>query len=239
MKLKIGAAAPIAVMTMALVGVSTLARAEDSGNYSGSRDSEQSGSTSDNSGRSSEQSGTVGQDTSGTMGSPSESDTTTSRSRAGMGDRDIKNDAAKMSLAPHAIAVETSLMSALDQVKGLRAQVKTAQNQPNSEFMSQYKMHTRQIKDALSSARKHESELKTRANKFPNVAQSDEYRQLSPAINDAERLSQQWEKQSASSSYWRDNNKVSQDLDQLEKRLNNALDKTKSFSSRIDVASVG
>jgi len=237
MKLKIGAAAPLAAITIALLGVSNFARAEGS---SSSKDSEQSGTTSDTNGRSSEQSGTVGQDTSSSSGSMGQEDTTTSsRSQGGMGDKDMKNEAAKMSLAPHAIAVETSLMSALDQVKGLRAQVKTAQNQPNSEFMSQYKMHSREIKDALSQARKHESELKNRANKFPNVAQSDEYRQLSPAINDAERLSQQWEKQSASSSYWRDNNKVSQDLDQLEKRLNNALDKTKSFSSRIDVASVG
>jgi hypothetical protein len=227
MKLKFGAAAPLAVVTIALLGVSNFARAEGSGSTSSSN----------------EQSGTVGQDTSSSSGSMGQEETTTttttSRSQGGMGEKDMKNEAAKMSLAPHAIAVETSLMNALDQVKGLRAQVKTAQNQPNAEFISQYKMHSREMKDALSQARKHESDLKNRATKFPNVAQSDEYRQLSPAINDAERLSQQWEKQSASSSYWRDNNKVSQDLDQLEKRLNNALDKTKSFSSRIDVASVG
>ncbi len=220
MKLKIGAAAPLAVITVTLLGISNFARAEGSGTN----------------GQSSEQ---AGQESSGTSGGMTEDSAITGRSQGGMGERDMKTDAAKMSLAPHAIAVETSLMSALDQVKGLRAQVKTAQNQPNSEFMSQYKMHSREIKDALSQARKHESELKSRANKFPTVTQSDEYRQLSPAINDAERLNQQWEKQSQSSSYWRDNNKVTQDLDQLEKRLNNALDKSKSFSSRIDVASVG
>jgi hypothetical protein len=235
MKFMMGAAAPLAVLSVALLGISNFARAEGSGNSSSSGSSDTSSS-----GYGSEQSGTVGQDPSSSSGSMVQEDiTTTSRSQGGMGDKDMKNEAAKMLLAPHAIAVETSLMSALDQVKGLRAQVKTAQNQPNSEFMMQYKRHSREIKDALNQARKHESELKSRANKFPNVAQSDEYRQLSPAINDAERLSQQWEKQSASSSYWRDNNKVSQDLDQLEKRLNNALDKTKSFSSRIDVASVG
>ncbi len=160
-------------------------------------------------------------------------------SPGGMGEQEIKADAARMSLAPHTIAVETSLLSALDQIRGLKAQVRTAQNQPTSEFMAQYKVHTREIQDALKSARTHEGQLKERAQKFPSVAQSEPYRQVAPAISDVERLSQQWEKQTASTGYWQNNVKVSSDLDQLEKRLTNALEKTRGFSSHIDVSQVG
>ena len=157
---------------------------------------------------------------------------------SGMTDQDIKTEAAKISIAPHSIAVETALMNAIDQVKGLKAQIRTAQNQPTSDFILQYRMHSREIKDALNTARAHEGDLKSRAGKFPSVARTEEYRQLSPALSDVERLSQQWEKQSSAPGYWRDATKVSSDLDQLEKRLNNALDKSRSFNSRMDISSV-
>jgi len=143
-----------------------------------------------------------------------------------------------MSLAPHAIAVETALLNALDQVRGLKAQVRTAQNQPTSEFISQYKMHALELKSALKDARNHEGDLKSRAGKFPSVARTEEFRQLAPAISEAERLNQQWEKQSASTGYWRDSSRANSDLEQLERRLSNALDKSKSFSLRMDIATV-
>jgi len=162
-----------------------------------------------------------------------------SASRPGMSDKDLKADAAKMSLAPHSIAVETSLLSAIDQIKGLKAQVKTAQNQPTAEFMDHYKFHTREMKDSLKNVKTHEAQLKSSASKFPNVAQSDQFRQMAPALNDVERLSSQWEKQSASQGYWRDASKVTSDLNQLERRLTTALEKTKSFNSHIDVSDIG
>ena len=220
MKFQWGAAAPVAVVCLAMVAMSSFARAEGSGaGYGSSKDSEQPGSMAQEQGMSSEPS--------------------SAQVAPGMGEKEIKADATTMTLAPHAIAVETALMNAIDQLKGLKAQVRTAQNQPTPEFMSQYKMHTRDIQGALNLARKHEGELKNRAGKFPNVAQSEEFRQLAPAISDAERLSTQWGKQTAASGYWRDNVRVTQDLDALEKRLTNALDKTKSFSTRFDVATVG
>ena len=156
-----------------------------------------------------------------------------------VGDAEIKSEATKMTLAPHTLAVETSLMDAINQVKGLKAEVKVAQSQPTPEFVAQYKMHTRELKDALKSARTHEGQLKTKASKFPSVVQSEQFRQLDPAILDAERLSQQWEKQAGVAGYWRDNMKVTSDLDQLERRLQNALDKTKSLNSRMEVSEVG
>ncbi|MEN9723224.1 MAG: hypothetical protein RJB38_1210 [Pseudomonadota bacterium] len=160
-------------------------------------------------------------------------------SPGGMGDSELKTEAARMSLAPHVLAMETSLMGALDQVRALKAQVKVAQNQPNSEFMTQYRAHTRDFQGALKTARSHEGDLKTRAGKFPKVAQTEEYRQVAPAMSNVERLSEQWEKQTTSTGYWRDNTRVTADLDQLERRLSQALDKTRGLSSRIDAGTVG
>jgi hypothetical protein len=71
------------------------------------------------------------------------------------------------------------------------------------------------------------------------VAQTEEYRQVAPAMSNVERLSEQWEKQTTSTGYWRDNTRVTADLDQLERRLSQALDKTRGLSSRIDAGTVG
>ena len=153
--------------------------------------------------------------------------------------KEIKDEAARMSLAPHSIMVETELMAALDQLRGLKAQVKTAQAQPSPEFIEHYRMHRREINDSVKSVRTHEGELKERANRFPSLAKSEQYKSLSPAIAELERMSQQWDKQAAVRAYWNDVTRVTSDLDQLERRLLTAIEKTRSLNARLDVSEIG
>ncbi|MBU6375110.1 MAG: hypothetical protein KGQ59_03870 [Bdellovibrionales bacterium] len=155
-----------------------------------------------------------------------------------LGEQDIKQEAVKMLVAPHAIAIETALLNAIDQLRGLQAQIRTAQNQPTSDFLAQYRVHSQEFKNALRTAGGHVGDLKSHAVKLPSVLRTEEYRKLAPAIADVERLSKQWAKQSSVSAYWRDAAKASADLEQLERRLNNALDKSKSLSLRLDIATV-
>jgi hypothetical protein len=153
--------------------------------------------------------------------------------------REIKDEAARLSLAPHSIMLETELMTALDQVRGLKAQVKTAQSQPNPEFVEHYREHRREIGDSVKSAKSHESEIRSRAVRFPSVATSEQYKSLSPALGELERLNQQWDKQATVRSYWNDPARVTSDLDQLERRLSTAIEKARSFNARLDVSEIG
>ena len=162
-----------------------------------------------------------------------------SPARPGMGEREIKDEAARMSLAPHTLMVETELLSALDQLRGLKAQLKTAQAQPTPEFLEHYRVHRREINDSVKSVRTHEGELKERANRFPTIARSEQYRALDPAIVELERMNQQWERQVGNRAYWSDTAKVNADIDQLEKRLMTALEKTRNLNSKLDVSEVG
>jgi len=159
--------------------------------------------------------------------------------RPGMGDREIKDEAARMTLAPHTLMVETQLMSALDQLRGLKAQVKTAQAQPTPEFLDHYKVHRREISDSVKSVRTHEGELRASAARFPSISKSEQYKALDPAIIELERVSQQWDKQSANRAYWTDAARVSSDLDQLEKRMMTALERTRNLNSKLDVSEIG
>lgn len=155
------------------------------------------------------------------------------------GDREIKDEAARMTLAPHTLMVETQLMSALDQVRGLKAQVRTAQSQPTQEFLEHYKEHRREINDSVKAARNHEGRLKESATRFPTIARTEQFKALNPAITELERVSKQWEQQAAARNYWMDATRVSSDLDQLEKRLMMALEKTRSLNSKLDVSEIG
>ena len=90
MKFQWGAVAPVSVVCLMMVGMSSLARAEGSGaGYGSSKDSEQPGSMAQEQGMSSEPS--------------------SARVAPGMGEKEIKADATTMTLAPHAIAVETAI----------------------------------------------------------------------------------------------------------------------------------
>ncbi len=156
-----------------------------------------------------------------------------------VGEKEIKDEAARMSLAPHTLMVETQLLSALDQVRGLKAQVRTAQAQPTPEFMEHFRLHRREITDSVKSVRTHEGELKERATRFPSIARSEQYKAMNPAINELEKINQQWDKQAANRGYWNDTPKVTADLDQLEKRIMTALEKTRSLNSKLDVSEIG
>ena len=153
--------------------------------------------------------------------------------------REIKDDAARMSLAPHSIMVETELMSALDQVRGLRAQVKTAKSQPSPDFVQHYRIHRQEIAESVRSVRSHGGEIRENASRFPSVARTEQYKSLDPAILELERLAQQWDKQAALGSYWNDYNRVSADLEQMERRLMTALEKARSLNARLEVSEIG
>lgn len=139
---------------------------------------------------------------------------------------------AKTALAPHSIIIQTDLQSALDQVKGLRSQVKASPQPPTQDDLDHYKIHGRSINENLMAVRTHEGHLQSNVSRFQKVAQSDEFKNLDPAINNVERLNRDWQGKINQKNYWKNRNQVLSDLDTLERRLMAAIDKTKDFNSK-------
>jgi hypothetical protein len=68
------------------------------------------------------------------------------------------------------------------------------------------------------------------------VAQSEEYKSLTTALNDLNTFSQSFQKKINTSEYWQNKDQAKTDLDQFKSRLNQALDKAESFnSSKLDL----
>lgn len=146
--------------------------------------------------------------------------------------------AAKQKLAPHAITIQTELQSALDSVKGLKTQLQVAEA-PTRDFIDHYKLHSKDISKDMSTVATHDGHLKSEVSKFPSVAKMDEYKAIGPAIDEAQKINQSFQQKSSNVDYWKNKNEALSDLDRLENQLNNALKKTKSFSSKLDISSVG
>lgn len=144
-------------------------------------------------------------------------------------------------LAPHSLMIETSLIRAIDEVKGLRAGLKVEEDRvPTSTFIQHYKIQGKEINNDLRTAKNHESELNATIQKHPQIAKTDDFRSAQSAIHDAMSLNSSWQAKVESPDYWRNPKAVMDDLDRIEKQLNQALDKTRNFnSSQLNVSNVG
>jgi hypothetical protein len=146
---------------------------------------------------------------------------------------------AKIQMAPHSVMIHSSLASALDRVKGLRAQI-DAVPPGTPESMSHIRMYEQEINSDLNIAATHERELQSAARQYPSIAQSDQLKAQTSALNDVRAFSQSWQAKASNDSYWRNKKQSFSDLDSLEKSLNNAMNKTKDFSSsELNVNNVG
>jgi hypothetical protein len=161
--------------------------------------------------------------------------------RAGHEATEEDKRAAKMDMAPHTLMIETSLISALDHLKGLRAELKVNEDRvPSPTFVQHFKMLGREINSNLKNARTHEHELQGVIQNHPEIANSQEFKAVTPAMNDLHNLNSTWQSRVVDNDYWKNNKAVLSDLDRLENQINTALDKVKSLnSSQLNVANVG
>lgn len=146
---------------------------------------------------------------------------------------------AKTTLAPHSLMIETSLMSAMSQLKGLRTQLQVAET-ATPEAIQHFKMHSKEISADLMMAKTHEKQLMSRMGKFPQIAQNEKTKTVSTNLMTVTEMDRTWKPQTQQKAYWQNKVKVMADLDLLEQRLNTALDSMKSFNSdQLKIASVG
>ncbi|MEK6705677.1 MAG: hypothetical protein AABZ06_07800 [Bdellovibrionota bacterium] len=147
--------------------------------------------------------------------------------------------AARRVLAPHSVTIQTSLQTAIEEVKGLRTQL-NAVDKPSPNVVSHFKTYGKEINSDMNMAMTHEGELSKTIKQFPELARSDEFKILKPTLNDARKVNQDFQSKISRSDYWDNKRQVLLDLDMLEKRLMSALDKAKSFNAdRLDITAIG
>ena len=148
---------------------------------------------------------------------------------------------AQQDLAPHSLMMETLLMGALTDVKGLRAELKVNEDQvPSANFIQHFRMLGKEINDDLKVVKVHESELQGSVQKHPEIAKTSDYRSLVPSLNELYSQNASWQAKVGNNDYWKNSKNVMRDLSKIEGRINQAINKTKGFnSSQLDVSNVG
>jgi hypothetical protein len=148
---------------------------------------------------------------------------------------------AKSKLAPHTLIMESSLNSAMDQVRGMKGELGISQDikKADQAVVQTYKTFIREMKNDINVARTHEKKLMSDVRRYPDLASSDEFKSVNPALRDLQSTLNAWESKAKSAGYWSNQKQAKMDLDNLERQLNNALDKVKNFSSSKLNASIG
>jgi hypothetical protein len=170
-----------------------------------------------------QQSGTIG-NTDNSMG-----DQAGKEGMAGTMPPAASDTAIKTDLNPHVVVIESSLESAKDQLAGLRSQYEISDSK---RPMTQIRVHSRELRGDLKVAMEHQSQLQNGAKKYPEVAQSGEFRSINSSLSEVNKTAQSWESKSKANAYWNNKDQVKQDLDNFEKQLDSAISNAKSFESK-------
>lgn len=149
--------------------------------------------------------------------------------KAGKSGKMTEKGMMNQTLGPHAVLMQSSLMSALDQVKGLKTQLQVDET-PSSEMIDHLKTHSDKINDGIQTAMTHNKHLQNRA-KDAGIQQEQSLKSVNESIAQLQSSQKKFSQDMKSDRFWQQKQKVSQDLDRLEQSLTAALDRTKSFSS--------
>jgi hypothetical protein len=140
------------------------------------------------------------------------------------------------SLTPHSVMIESSLRSTLDQVNGIRTQLSASTPATSHEAVEHLNTYKKEIGNDLERANVHLGHLEKSAKKFPNLSQSEEYKDLTTALSEVNRINQDLQNKMASETYWANKEQVQKDMSQFKKQLNQAIDKTDRFvSTKLDI----
>jgi hypothetical protein len=171
---------------------------------------------------------------------PGYSENTESSTKSGAQNVEKSKTDAQANLAPHALIMQTSLNSAMAQVKGIRGELDlTKDKQTDSRAMMAYRSLIHEMKNDINVARSHERQLINQSRKYPEIAKSSDLKDMPVALNKVETCLRTIESKAGSQNYWKNQTQAKADIDQLQSQLNEALNKVQSFSSSELNASIG
>lgn len=143
------------------------------------------------------------------------------------------NIEAKKIIAPQSVMLQASLMSAKTQLEGLKNQVSYSETGKfDSNFLNQVKTYDRSIDSTIKDAASRESNIKTTLDKnYPQIASLESAKELESSVKDLQAYFKSWSNKAKSRGYWKDRDQASADLDSLDKRIDKALNQSKTFNS--------
>jgi hypothetical protein len=163
---------------------------------------------------------------------------------------------AQQKLAPPAIMIQSSLASALDQVRGMRSQLQIAQKSQeahpaspgqgssgtlviavNRDAIDSFRKQNRELRSNLGSAEHEEAYLKSAVRSFPSIASSDQFIATEASLRDLHVAYQDFAAKTTSQRYLNARAEPNADLDNLEIKLSAAIEKTKILNfDRLDIS---
>ena len=151
------------------------------------------------------------------------------------------NVQAKKVIAPDSVMLQASLMSAKTQLEGLKAQLSYSETGKfDSNFMNQIKSYDRSIDSTIKDAASRENTIRATLDKsYPEIASLANAKDLESSVKDLQAYFKSWSNKAKSRGYWKDRYQASADLDSLDKRIDKALNYTRTFNSEQLEISIG
>jgi len=151
------------------------------------------------------------------------------------------NIQAKKMIAPQSVMLQASLMSAKTQLEGLKNQISYSETGKfDSNFLNQIKTYDRSIDSTIKDAASRESSIKATLEKnYPQIASLSNTKELESSVKDLQAYFNSWSNKAKSRGYWKDRDQASADLDSLDKRIDKALNHSRTFNSEQLEISIG
>jgi hypothetical protein len=150
------------------------------------------------------------------------------------------NPQAASTVAPQSIMVESSLMSTKAQLDGLKSQLQIAQGKPDAVFMNQVNTFSKNIDSGIKDASTHAGKLRTTVEKsYPQIAGADDLKNLDYSVNDLSSFYKSWAAKAKDRAYWQDKQMAEGDIEALDKRIDKAIDQSKTFNANQLDLSIG
>lgn len=148
----------------------------------------------------------------------------------------------RQALVPHAIMVHTELLSAKDELNGIRSQLQTVPKgaAPDQETLQHLSIYAANVNQDLKIAAAHHAELKSGVQAIPNGLQNKSFAHLDATVGGAMDANTAWQPKALTADYWKNTDTANNDVEALIKKIDSALDRDRSFSSdQLDVSYVG
>jgi len=145
---------------------------------------------------------------------------------------------AKDQLSPHSLMVASSLKGMLADVQGLKSQIATVSNPSSPESIQHVAIYQNDLQHELDQANTHDQELRGTIQGFPALSKSSEFKDMEASLRDLKNIEQKVLSKLTQKNYLLNKSQIIDDLDQLGKKLDVAINKFDSFNTKkLDIQS--
>ena len=137
---------------------------------------------------------------------------------------------ARAALGPLALAVESTLSSARQQLEGLKREADLLKNSGISDDSLLQALRT-ELGVEIKAASRRQQEMKNLAELHPGFVAKEELLGATQNVNELTAADGLWQARAGAPGYWKNVHEARKDLENLEKKLNAALESARSFDN--------